>query len=338
MRRVLLVLVLLILAAVALPPLWFELAPPQLPELPPAERLVALASGVRMHAIERGVGPAVVLVHGLPGQAGDWRETTDRLASLGRHVFAIDRIGYGHSDARAGDDFTVEANARELRELLEALDLSDVTVVGWSYGGGTALVAAHQDASRIGRLVLVGSVGPGIEKHQPPAAFAWLMSGPVLAWIHAVPPAGMASQRLMSAAAYSGQAQPDWWLRSLAANMAQAKAFRAFQQEGARLTGAPPDPAGLALPILVIHGDDDQLVPIEVGRALAQNGANAQLVEVAGGSHMLPVTHPALVAERIVAFSEPPAPPVTPEPAEPISPSSEGGTLVPDAPISLAAR
>lgn len=318
MRRLLLALLALIAAAIALPPLWFALFPVKVPALPAPEKRVALSSGARMHVIERGTGPAVVLVHGLPGQAGDWRMTSDLLAAHGRRVLAIDRIGYGHSDARRDDDYTLDANARELLELLAAEDLTDATVVGWSYGGATALVSARQDASRIGRLVLVGSAGPGIEEGGPPGGIMGLLASAVLSWVHAVPPAGVAVQRMISAAAYSGQPQPDWWSSSLAANMVQAKTFRAFQREGARmLEKSPPDSAGLALPILVIHGDQDRLAPIEIGRALARNNSSAELVEVRGGSHMLPVTHAALLADRIASFSTPPAAPAEPDAAAP---------------------
>ncbi len=333
LRKLVLGVLALIAAAVALPPLWFLLFPPEPPALEAPEKFVTLAGGVRMHAISRGEGPAVVLVHGLPGQASDWRLTTELLAAHGRRVLAIDRIGYGHSDARADDDFTLDANARELRELLGELDLRDATIVGWSYGGATAMLAAHQEAAspgdaRIGRLVLVGSAGPGIEEGGPPRGIAGRVAGAVLTWVHAVPPAGMAVQRLMSEQAYSGQPQPDWWQRSLAANMVQARTFRAFQREGGRMIEQPPpDSAGIALPILVIHGDQDRLAPIAIGRTLAHNNPGAELVEIAGGSHMLPLTHAALLADRIASFSAPPPPA---EPAAPLAPESSEPSAAPE--------
>lgn len=319
MRRVLFAFLLLVAAAVALPPLWFRAFPTQPPALAPAETFVALASGPRMHAIVRGEGPAVVLVHGLPGQASEWRATTELLAAHGRRVIAIDRLGYGHSDARDGDDFTFAANARELRELLDALDLSDVTVVGWSYGGGAALTAAHQEheagpaaRARIARLVLVGSIGPAGDQPAEPPAFVRALFGGVMRWAREVPPVGRALQRTLSADAYSDQPMPDWWLPGLAANLAQQKTQAAFLNEGARLGEQPvPDTRGLELPILVVHGGDDRLVPIAVGRTLAQHNPHAELLEIAHGSHMLPVTHAALLADRIASFSAPP-PPQTP--------------------------
>jgi pimeloyl-ACP methyl ester carboxylesterase len=315
MRRILFLLVLLLAVAIALPPLWFRAFPASVPQLPAAETFVALASGPRMHAIVRGEGPPVVLVHGLPGQASEWRPTIELLAAHGRRVLAVDRLGYGHSDARDGDDFTLAANARELRELLDALDLEDVTVVGWSYGGGVALTAARQQQEageatrpRIARLVLVGSIGPRAERREPPA-FVALLVPPLLRWVRAVPPAALAVQRAASEAAFSDSAMPDWWLPGLAANLAQEKTRRALLEEGMQMRGQPvPDSAELELPILVIHGDDDRLASVEMGRALARNNPRAELVEVPGGSHMLPITHATLLADRVAAFSAPPSP------------------------------
>jgi pimeloyl-ACP methyl ester carboxylesterase len=315
-RRAFFLLVLLVAAALALPPLWFRAFPVKPAQLPAAETFVALASGPRMHTIVRGEGPTVVLVHGLPGQASEWRATTDLLAAHGRRVIAIDRLGFGHSDPRDRDDFTFEANARELRELLEALDLSDVTVVGWSYGGGVAMTAARQQQApgaearpRIGRLVLVGSIGPSGDAESGPPMAVRLLMPLVVSWARAVPPAALWLQRTMSTRAYSGQEIPGWWLPGLAANLAQTKTQIALSEEAAQIPNQElPNTTGLELPILVIHGDDDRLVPIDVARTLAQNNAHAELMEVPGGGHMLPVSRAAQLADRIASFSAPPSP------------------------------
>ena len=302
-RRSLLALLLVGVAALALPPLWFRLFREPAPELSPPGRRVVLASGAAVNVVEQGAGATVVLVHGLPGSAYDWRETSAALAARGVRALAYDRVGYGWSDPRTDGAFHFEGNARDLLELLAAEDLHDVTVVGWSYGGGTALVAARRDASRIARLVLVGSAGPGLEATQPPAAVARIVfSAPVLAWLHAVPPLARAAQAAASRQAFSAGPEPDWWRAGLAANFARPHTATSWRSEGVAMAGAPqPDPAGLALPVLVVHGEDDRLVPAEVGRELARRAPNARLVLVPGGSHMLPVTHAELLADEIVA-------------------------------------
>jgi pimeloyl-ACP methyl ester carboxylesterase len=303
MRRILLALLLLVFAAIALPPLWFRLFREPAPELPPPGRRVALAGGVSVNVVEEGTGPAVVLVHGLPGSAYDWAPTSAALAQRGRRAIAYDRVGYGWSDPRENAAFSVESNATELLALLEALALEDATVVGWSYGGATTIVAAQRDPSRMARVVLVGSAGPGFEKSQPPPALARIVfSAPVLGWLHAVPPLARGAQTAASRQAFSEGPEPDWWRPNLAANFARPHTPTSWLSEGAAMWLAPlPDPAGLALPVLVIHGDDDRLVPVEVGRELARRAPHARLVLVPGGSHMLPITHSDLLADEIDA-------------------------------------
>jgi pimeloyl-ACP methyl ester carboxylesterase len=254
-----------------------------------------------VNVVEEGAGPPVLLVHGLPGSAYDWRLVSALLAARGRRAIAYDRVGYGWSDARPDDAFTVASNGAELLALLDALELRDVTVVGWSYGGATALAAAQRDASRMARLVLVASAGAGIERTQPPPALARVVfSAPVLGWLHAVPPLARATQAAASRAAFSDGPEPDWWRPGLAANFARPHTPTSWRSEGAALMAAPlPDPAGLGLPVLVIHGDDDRLVPVEVGEELARRATGSRLVLVPGASHMLPVTHAELLAEEI---------------------------------------
>jgi pimeloyl-ACP methyl ester carboxylesterase len=307
MRRIFLALVLLLLAALALPPLWFRLFREPVPELPPPGRRVVLASGAGVNVVEQGAGAPVVLVHGLPGTAYSWRLTSAALAARGVRALAYDRIGYGWSDPRTNGAFTIASNAQELLELLAAEGLGDVTVVGWSYGGATAIAAAQRDRSRIARLVLVGSAGPGMEESGPPPALAWLFSDPVLAWLHAVPPLARGIRVGISRVAFSDGPQPDWWLPEVNANFARPGMPQAWRNEGAAFASVPiPDPTGLPLPILVVHGDDDRLAPIAIGRELARRAPSAELIEVPGASHMLPVTHAELLAGEIVARARPP--------------------------------
>jgi pimeloyl-ACP methyl ester carboxylesterase len=301
-RRILLGLALLLLAALALPPLWFRLFREPVPELPPPGRRVELASGVGVNLVEAGVGAPVVLVHGLPGTAYSWRLTSAALAARGVRALAYDRVGYGWSDPRANGAFTVASNAGELLELLAAEDLRDVTVVGWSYGGATAIAAAQRDRSRIGRLVLVGSAGPGMEQSGPPPALAWLFSDPVLAWLHAVPPLARGLRAGISRVAFSDGPQPDWWLPETNANFARPGVAQTWRNEGDAFATTPlPDPTGLPLPVLVVHGTDDRLAPVAIGRELARRAPQARLVLVPDGSHMLPVTHVELLADEILA-------------------------------------
>jgi len=154
-KRFALIFVSLLAALIVLPPLWYWVFPADPPpELPPPGRRVELPGGVGLNVLEAGSGSPVVMVHGLPGSAYDWRELSPELANRGLRAIAYDRVGYGRSDPRSDGTYTPEGNASELLGLLAALDLRDVTLVGWSYGGVTSILAVLRDSSRIGRLVL----------------------------------------------------------------------------------------------------------------------------------------------------------------------------------------
>lgn len=304
MGRLLRFLMMLALAALALPPLFFGLFPPAAPELPPGGRRVEVAPGVEVNLIEAGSGPPVVLVHGHPGSAYDWGSVMDALAELGHHALAYDRVGYGRSDPRPVPSL-VDANADELLALLEAEDLHDVTLVGWSYGGGTSIAAAKKDASRLARVVLVGSVGPGVEERpSPPAWLMELIVGPVLSWISAVPPVAEGLRESLTARAFEPERVTPGYRALLDANFSAPHTLETFRNEGRDLDGrADIDPSELRLPILVIHGDGDRLVPASVGETLHGLASESELWMVPGGGHMLPFTRAEPLAERISGFA-----------------------------------
>jgi pimeloyl-ACP methyl ester carboxylesterase len=293
-------------AAIALPPLYYAAFPEPAPELPPAGRRIEVSPGICVNAIESGSGEPVVLVHGHPGCSYDWALVLDALSARGRHAIAYDRVGYGRSDARPPGHVRVSQNADDLLALLAALDLRDVTLVGHSYGGATSIVAAKRNPSRIARLVLVGSVGPGVEKLRPtvPGPIAEILAGPVLSWVASVPPAWSRFGRAFSGVAFDPAPVPDWFRVQAAANFAMPHTLDAFRSEGRDLGGEVDlDPQPIALPIAILHGADDRLVPFPVAEALAARAPHAKLARIEHAGHMLPITHVELVADAITADS-----------------------------------
>ena len=268
--------------------------------------MVRLPGGAELNVLESGQGPAVVLVHGLPGSAYDWRPLPERLAAGGRRVIVYDRVGYGYSSPRgSGSPYTYDQNATELLELLDTLEVSGATLVGWSYGGGVVIRAGLRGPERIARLVLLGSVGPAIEIPEPGLGQRVLFSRPVLAWVSMIPPLSRAVVRSASNDAFSDQPIPAWWVPQLRANLARPGTTDTWLKEGEGLTASGIDPGPLDLPILVINGDDDRSVPMEVAEDLYQRAQpDAKLLRVTGGSHMLPITHPDLLARHILEFSD----------------------------------
>lgn len=307
MKRALLFLLLGLAAIIILPPLWFAIFPEPRADLPPRGEYVTVAPNQRVNVIEQGTGPTVVLVHGHPGSAYDWSPLMGELAKRGFHVLAYDRVGYGYSDARNGDDYTVDANADDLLGLLAAKNLRDVTVIGFSYGGGTAIVAARKDSSRMSRLALLGSVGPGIENRDaPPQLLVEFMAAVGLPWVSYVPPLGKRLRAVLTAEAFAPGPIADGYMDLLDANFARPHTLWTFRHEGRDLGGdADLDPQQIALPILIIQGDGDRLVPPYVAEELHRRAPGSELWMIDGGSHMLLVTHAEALAERIATFARP---------------------------------
>ena len=306
MKKLFIGLAIILLSVIILPPMWFVIFPETPRLLPAPGEKIEVAPSVSVNVLDTGAGKPVVLVHGLPGSAYDWRNLAPELESGGFRVIAYDRVGYGHSGTRPGSDYSLRSNTLELLALLEALDLRDVTIVGWSYGGAMAMQAVGIDGQRIGRLVLVGTGGPSSEEDEPPEPsliINILYSNPVLRWRAAVPPVSRGLQTVLSDVAFSGGDQPAWWLRDLAANFSRWETVTTYKSEIlSKIEPAGISPATIAVPTLIIHAEDDQLAPVEIGRYLSRIIPDVIYHEVPGASHMLPVTHPTLLAGKMKEF------------------------------------
>lgn len=302
----LLALVLLVAAPLALARLGLTGPDPAL--LPPRGRAVPIGGGLELNVVEEGKGPAVVLVHGLPSNAQDWGRVPALLAALGHRAIAYDRIGYGYSSRPPdeGDRYTLDASARDLHALLDALGLERAVLVGWSYGGGVVQRFAAEAPGRVAGLVLLASVGPRSGESDSPLdrVVALPFATRLLEWLASVPGAGSLMVGEGVANAFSGaEAVPPGWLERTRAMLALPGTLRALVREYQRFDPATLRPESLAVPVLVLHGDDDRDVALAHGEDLHDRIPGSQLVVVPGGSHMLPATHPDLVAEHIHRFA-----------------------------------
>jgi pimeloyl-ACP methyl ester carboxylesterase len=298
--------IVLLLGLVALPPILSPLLGwgPDESAAPPPGRLVEVAGGHRINVLEAGSGPPVLLVHGTPGSAYDWRPLPERLARNHR-VIRYDRIGYGHSDRRAkGEEFTLDANARDLVALLDALELRDATLVGWSFGGGTVQRAALLAPNRARRLVLIGSIGPSFDSGSPGRIERILFSEPILQWGMAAGfPARAVASRLSAASFGSAEAVPAWWLEQSLGLISLPGTIHSWVEENRNVQVGGLKVEDLRLPVLIIQGTGDRNVPASVAEDLHRKIPRSELLVVPDGSHMLPITHPDLLATRIATFT-----------------------------------
>lgn len=115
---------------------------------------LTLSDGTRLRCADRGDGPAVVLIHGWKGSHRLWDATAVELVARGHRVVAFDLRGMGESD-KPGSPYDFDVFAGDLEELLERLELDDVTLVGWSMGCTVVLRHLERGAARTGRAVLL---------------------------------------------------------------------------------------------------------------------------------------------------------------------------------------
>ncbi|MDA2891963.1 alpha/beta hydrolase [Mycolicibacterium sp. BiH015] len=236
----------------------------------------------------------VVLSHGWPLNADAWEATALFLATRGHRAIAHDRRGHGRS-SQTWHGNEMDTYADDLATLIETLDLNDVTLVGHSTGGGEIVryLALHGSA-RVAKLVLVSAVPPLMLRSDnnpaglPVETFDALRSGE----------ATDRSQlyRDLADGPFSGHnrkgevsqgVRDAFWLQSMTCgHRAAYECIAAFSATDFR-----PDLAAIDVPTLVIHGDDDQIVPIDVsGIRSADMIAGAVLKTYEGAGHGLPDT------------------------------------------------
>lgn len=110
----------------------------------------------RLHYVDEGQGPPVLLVHGTPSWSIDWRHLIRGLAPQARCI-AVDHLGFGLSDRPHAAGYTPEDHARRFAAFADALDLHDLTLVVHDFGGPIALPWAVANAHRLRRVVVVNS-------------------------------------------------------------------------------------------------------------------------------------------------------------------------------------
>lgn len=268
---------------------------------PPSGQFVTV-SGKRLHYEIQGEGPDLVMIHGASGSLRDLTfALRDRLTDRYR-VIVVDRPGLGHSDPL--DETSLLAQARFIKEGVAQLGVTDPVVLGQSYGGSVALAWALDGGPSA--LVLVGS--PSLP--WPGKLDIWyrINANPVGRAL-AVPLASAfvpdSYVRQATAAVFAPDPVPegyDAWLgaaltlrrETLAANVTQVNALRA---ELVTMEARYPS---LALPVELIHGTADTIVPLDIHSGpLSHLLPNATITVIPGAGHMPHHSHAALVLAAI---------------------------------------
>jgi len=256
---------------------------------------ITTGDGTRIFYKDWGSGRPVVFSHGWPLNADAWDDQLFLLASHGYRAIAHDRRGHGRSSQTwTGND--MDTYADDLAALVEALDLADAVHVGHSTGGGEVVrYIGRHGTRRVSGAVLVSAVPPLMLKTPenpggvPIETFDQIRAG-LLAdvsqyWKDLSAPFYGANRQ---GSTVSQGVRDAFWLWSMQCGLGPAyQCVKAFSE-----TDFTEDLGKIDVPTLVIHGDDDQIVPIDVGgRRSSRMIRDATLEVYPGAPHGLMSTH-----------------------------------------------
>jgi non-heme chloroperoxidase len=272
---------------------------------------ITTKDGTTIYYKDWGTGPVVTLSHGWPLNADMWDGQMLFLAQNGFRAIAHDRRGHGRSSQSwAGND--MDGYADDLADLIEALDLKDIIMVGHSTGGGeVARYIGKYGTKRVAKAVLIAAVPPLLLKTPanpeglPIEVFDGLRAALVKdrsqAYLDFAPqfyganrPGSQVSQGTLD----------QFWAWSMQCGLKNAyDSIKAFSE-----TDFTEDLKKFDVPTLVMHGEDDQIVPVkDSAKKSARLIKGAVEIYYPGLSHGLTATHPDLVNRDLLAFCQQPA-------------------------------
>ncbi|WP_200940025.1 alpha/beta fold hydrolase [Aeromicrobium sp. Root495] len=239
--------------------------------------------GTRLHVQDLGEGPVAVLVSGFGLDHQLWDRQVRVLVEAGLRVVCVDQRGHGLSD-RPLSGYAVEDLAEDLRRVLEALDLRDVTLVGHSFGGQVAFRLAATDPDRVARLVLVGSNGLRASRSEA-FPFGRSPEATIDALVQAESEQRVASRVQTIASGFAAQPDPAVleWLVAVSLQMpswAAVACYRSMLE-----TDLMDDLLRVGQPVLQVIGSADPVHSAKGARWLSERLVDSTLVEIEGCGH-----------------------------------------------------
>jgi len=249
--------------------------------------------------VKLGRGPALLLLHGLGCTHRTWQPVLDALARR-YTVIAPDLLGHGESD-KPRADYSIGAFANGMRDLLTVLGIDKATVVGHSFGGGVAMQFAYQFPERTERLVLVGSGGLGPEVSPAIRAitttgFYQVMGALTLPGVRHVGAAGLTALSRTGLQEFRDFDEVAAIFRSFrdpAARAAIRHVARAVVDwQGQIVTMADRAYLTDAMPMCVIWGDQDRVIPVSHADRAAELAPKARVEIIPNAGHFPHKDHP----------------------------------------------
>jgi non-heme chloroperoxidase len=268
---------------------------------------ITTKDGTEIYYKDWGKGQPIVFSHGWPLSADAWEDQMIFLAPRGYRCIAHDRRGHGRS-GQPWDGNEMDTYADDLAELVEALDLRDAIHVGHSTGGGeVARYIGRHGTKRVAKAVLIGAIPPLMLKTDanpaglPLAAFDEIRAGVLVDRAQFFRDLSIPFYGINRPGAKVSQGLRDsFWLQGmLAGHKAVFDCIKAFSE-----TDFTEDLKKFDVPTLIVHGDEDQIVPIAAAALLSSKivkGATLKIYE--GAPHGMCSTLKDRVNEELLAFA-----------------------------------
>ena len=267
---------------------------------------ITVKDGTQIYYKDWGSGQPIVFSHGWPLTADDWDGQMLFFGQQGYRVIAHDRRGHGRS-TQTWDGNDMDTYADDLAALTEKLDLENAIHVGHSTGGGeVARYIGRHGTKRVGMAVLISAVPPLMVKtDRNPAGAPISVFDNLRAQLAANRPQFYRDITLpfygynRPGAKISEGIREHWWLQGMIGGMkAHYDCIKAFSE-----TDFTEDLKKFDVPTLILHGDDDQIVPIAAaGLMSAKIVKNAKLKVYPGFPHGMPATNADQINADLLAF------------------------------------
>jgi len=275
--------------------------------VPPLGQFIDL-DGARIHYLDRGRGPTIVLIHGLTGQMRNFTHSLVDLLIDEFRVIAIDRPGSGYSTRTPGASAALTAQGDLIARFIQAMGLERPLVVGHSLGGAVSLAIALDRPECAGGFALIAPLT--VPQEQVPTPFRALVMQSswrrkIVAWTIAPPAAIRRGQETLAIVFGPDKPPADFATKGGGLLGLRPKNFIGASED---LIGVAIDLpkmverySSIAVPIAILFGRDDGILNYESNGTAMQKIVPGLSLELVPGGHMLPVTAPKRTAEFIKA-------------------------------------
>jgi len=261
---------------------------------------------IELYYEDHGTGLPVVLIHGYPLSGRAWDKQVPMLLEAGHRVITYDRRGFGKS-SQVACGYEYDTFANDLHIVMETLDLRNATLVGHSMGTGEVTrYLSRYGSARVAKGVLVSPIPPFLLQtgDNPEGVPASLFDGfmeaarqDTPAWMKGFLDNFYNIDKLRGTLVSDQAYQASWNLAVSASAIAAVACIPTWE------TDFRADLPSIDVPMLVIHGDDDQVLPLaKTAQRLPGLIKNVELIVISGGPHAIPWTHADQVNSALLQF------------------------------------